>query len=74
MFAIEFYGVKEDGSEAGPEKTKFPGNRLADAIMAAQILMETNTYPWGRATSFQIFNTDHVLIYNSEKEKKQTEG
>jgi len=70
MFGIEFYGVKADGTEAGPEKTKFPGSRLADAIMAAQILMDTNTYPWGRATSFKIFNADAVLIYNSEKEKK----
>jgi len=69
MFAIEFYGVKADGTQAGPEKVKFPGNRLADAIMAAQILMETNTYPWGRATSFKVFNADLALIYNSDKEK-----
>ncbi len=28
MFGIDFFGTKPDGTPAGPEKLKFPGDRL----------------------------------------------
>jgi hypothetical protein len=70
MFAIDFYGTKADGTPAGPEKVKFPGERLADAITAAHILMQANTYSWGQASSFKIFEEDLVLVYSSDRETK----
>jgi hypothetical protein len=70
MYAIDFYGTKPDGTEAGPEKLTFPGDRLPDAITAAHILMQTNQFSWGSATSFKIFEQDLVLVYSSDAAKK----
>ncbi len=70
MFGIDFYGAKKDGTPLGPEKLKFPGDRLPDAITAAHILLQTNQFSWGFATSFKIFEEDLVLVYSSDKEKK----
>lgn len=70
MYAIDFYGAKPDGTEAGPEKLKFPGDRLPDAITAAQILMQTNRFSWGNATSFKIYEADLVLVYSSDRAAK----
>jgi len=70
MFGIDFYGVKPDGTPAGPEKLKFPGDRLPDAITAAHILMQTNIFSFGMATSFKIFEQDLVLVYSSDKAGK----
>lgn len=67
MFGIDFFGTQKDGTPAGPEKIQFPGERLADAITAAQILMQTKRFSWGKATSFKIFEADLVLVYSSEK-------
>jgi hypothetical protein len=69
MFGIDFYGTKADGTSVGPEKLKFPGDRLPDAITAAHILMQTNQFSWGMASSFKIFEADLVLVYSSDKEK-----
>ncbi len=69
MFGIDFYCLKPDGSAAGPEKLTFPGDRLPDAITAAHILMQTNAFSWGPATSFKIYEADLVLVYSSDKEK-----
>ncbi len=69
MYAIDFYGTKADGTQAGPEKLTFPGNRLPDAITAAHILMQTNQFSWGNATSFKIFEEDLVLVYSSDAAK-----
>jgi hypothetical protein len=70
MYAIDFYGTKPDGTQAGPEKLTFPGDRLPDAITAAHILMQTNQFSWGVATSFKIYEADLVLVYSSHPEKK----
>jgi hypothetical protein len=70
MFGIDFFGIKPDGTPAGPEKVKFPGDRLPDAITAANILMMTNQFSWGQATSFKIFEEDLVLVYSSDKAQK----
>jgi hypothetical protein len=70
MYAIDFYGTKPDGTQAGPEKLTFPGDRLPDAITAAHILMQTNRFSWGSATSFKIFEEDLVLVYSSDRANK----
>ncbi len=70
MYAIDYYGTKPDGTQAGPEKLTFPGDRLPDAITAAHILMQTNPFSWGMATSFKIYEADLVLVYSSNPEKK----
>jgi hypothetical protein len=70
MYAIDFYGVKPDGTQAGPEKLTFPGDRLPDAITAAHILMQTNVFSWGMAASFKIYEADLVLVYSSKPEKE----
>jgi hypothetical protein len=73
MYGIDFYGTKPDGTPAGPEKLKFPGDRLPDAITAAHILMQTNTFSFGAATSFKIFEQDLVFVYSSDKAAKAEE-
>jgi hypothetical protein len=69
MYGIDFYGAKADGTQAGPEKVTFPGDRLPDAITAAHILMMTKQFSWGQATSFKIFEEDLVLVFSSDKAK-----
>jgi len=70
MYGIDFFGTKPDGTPTEPEKIKFPGDRLPDAITAAHILMQTSHFSFGMATSFKIFEEDLVLVYSSDKETK----
>lgn len=50
----------------GPKRVPFIGANLADAIAQAKRLMEIDTFFFGNARSFKIYNDDGDLIRVSE--------
>jgi hypothetical protein len=66
MFCIELYGIGPNGNPLGPERVTFTGADIEDAIAQAKRLMHINTFFFGKARSFKIYNNDGCLIYVSE--------
>jgi hypothetical protein len=65
MFNIEFFGLGTDGKPIGPDRVTFPGDNIEDAIAKAELIIQKNTFHFGRAHSFKIYDNNGVLAYSS---------
>ncbi len=66
LFSIELYGVGTDGRSMGPERINFGGDNIDDAISKAELLVRRNTFPFGKARWFKIYDEERRLVYDSK--------
>jgi hypothetical protein len=66
MFGIELYGVGADGLPVGPERVTFGGDNIDDAISQAELLIQRNAFPFGKASWFKIYDDERRLVYDSK--------
>jgi hypothetical protein len=66
MFRIELYGMGVYGTAKGPERVSFGGDNIDDAISQAELLIQENTFHFGKASWFRIYDDNDRLVYDSK--------